>query len=233
MVKHVFDHGAAVAVESSRIADLTSEVDLDKRVPSCPDWCVRELVLHVGEVQRFWAENVRSARPDEPWNGERVAPASDADLGRWLREGTAHLVTALDDAGNDSPCWTWWGDPFSSGAVARHQVQEAAVHRWDAESALSMPMPIERSVADDGVGDFLSVMLGRGAEHLPGSVRLAASDTGTDWRVGPDDGGVGATIRAPASDLVLLLYRRIPTSAVVIEGDRRVAEALVGAAGTE
>ena len=28
---------------------------LDERVPGCPDWTGRDLIGHLGEVQRFWA----------------------------------------------------------------------------------------------------------------------------------------------------------------------------------
>ena len=59
----------------------------------------------------------------------------DRDLLAWLGWCTYTLLGALRDAGPDAPCWAWWGEPRTSLAVARHQAQEVAVHRWDAELA--------------------------------------------------------------------------------------------------
>lgn len=45
------------------------------------------------------------------------------------------MLDAMRAAGPDRGCWTWWGNsqaPETSGAVARHQIQEIAVHTYDA-----------------------------------------------------------------------------------------------------
>src|ERR1017187_2840194 len=65
----VLDRIGAIRGESARIADLLDGADLDARVPSCPDWALRDLVLHLGEVQRSWAGCLRARRADEPWEG--------------------------------------------------------------------------------------------------------------------------------------------------------------------
>ena len=113
---------------------------LDANVPSTPEWSLRDLAHHVGEVQRFWAENVRVANPDGAWPG-KVAPPTDDVLAGWLRQATASLCDALEAAGPAAPCWTWWGEPATAGAVARHQVQEIAVHAWDAEAVGGVARP--------------------------------------------------------------------------------------------
>lgn len=224
------DHLAAIAADSERVADLAVHGDLTKPVPSCPGWTLHDLVDHLGEVQRFWAENVRAADPGSPWPGE-VSPA-DSDVAGWMRECTAALLDALRAAGDDAPCWTWWGEPQSVEAVKRHQVQEAAVHRWDAEAAIGTPNPLPPDVAHDGVGEFLEIMLGNDAASVPGTVALASTDTGGRWVVGSDDVPV-AEISGTASDLVLSLYRRVGPSALSVTGDNAVTTAFLAAAGTD
>jgi uncharacterized protein (TIGR03083 family) len=226
----MFDYLAAIAVESGRVAELVDQVSPESRVPSCPDWSFRELVVHLGLVQRFWGANVRARNPSEPHRSPDDPPEAGADLAGWMRGSTAALLSALEEAGLDAPCWTWWGEPRTAGAVARHQAQEAAVHRWDAEAASGRePHPLEPAVADDGVAEFLEVMLGTAAASVPGPVTLVATDTGGRWQTG-GAGGPGARVLAAASDLVLLLYRRIPRRDVYVEGDVAVLDALLAAA---
>jgi uncharacterized protein (TIGR03083 family) len=236
----MLDRTEAIRTDSARIADLVdpsvTKVDLEARVPGCPDWALRDLVLHIGEVQRFWAGNIKHARVDEPWPGEFSAPPSDPELAVWMRASTDALLTALDQTAHDGPCWTWWGDPATAGAVGRHQVQEAALHRWDAESAVGPPRPLDTEVATDGVAEFLSVMAGLDAAVEPDSILLQATDTDGRWTVGPPsaaDGQPKATVRAQVSDLVLLLFGRIGPSAVEIEGDQSLVALLLEAIDTE
>lgn len=224
------DRLAAIAADSARVAQIAAGPVADVPVPSCPGWTIRDLVDHLGEVQRFWAENVRAADPAAPWQGDRDAPAT-ADLAGWMRTSTDRLVSALRDADDTAACWTWWGDPRTAGAVSRHQVQEAAVHRWDAEAATGTPQPLAPEVGDDGVAEFLEVMLGDVASQLPGAVELVSSDTAGRWVVGA--GSPSATVIATASDLVLLLYGRVGVDQLEVTGAPSAVTALVAAANTE
>ena len=205
---------------------------LDARVPSTPAWTLRDLAHHVGEVQRFWGENVRAADPGAPWPGEVAMPPDDG-LEDWLREGSSSLCDALESTGPATPCWTWWGEPATAGAVARHQVQEIAVHRWDAEAVFASPSPLREDVADDGVGEFLEIVLGASADALPGVVTLRATDTGGSWRVtGGGPGRRQAQVSGTASDLVLILYRRLPVSDCIVEGDPLLVASFLALADT-
>jgi uncharacterized protein (TIGR03083 family) len=222
-----FDYLAAIAVDSARVAEVAARTPAATPIASCPEWNLAALVGHLGEAQRFWAENVRAATSQSPWDGDRTPPA--AELGRWMSESTELLLAALTDAPADSPCWTWWGEPNTAGAVARHQVQEAAVHRWDAESANGAPSPLAAELAHDGVGEFLEIMLDDDAGLPDGEVVLESIDTGGRWRAGRP-GERSVLLRASASDLVLLLYGRLPPSAVESEGDLALLATLLTAA---
>jgi uncharacterized protein (TIGR03083 family) len=230
----MFDRLEVIAAESARFADLAATTPDDTPIVSCPEWTSRDLVAHLEEVQRFWAGNVRAARPDEPTETEGQPPGP-AGRAAWMRASTEALLDALRQADDVTPCWTWWDAPRTAGAVARHQVQEAAVHRWDAEAAVGTPGPLDSEVAHDGVGEFVEIMIGHDLDDLDGVVRLQTSDTGGEWSLGtPNTGGSpDATITGTASDLVLLLYRRVPLSAVTVDGERAVAEAMLALLDTQ
>jgi uncharacterized protein (TIGR03083 family) len=230
----MFDTLQAIRGDSSRFALAIEGADLSGPVPSCPEWSVRDLIGHLGGVQRFWADNVRAGDAGQPSRHEHPVPTSDDELVGWMRASTEELLGALGESSEAAPCWTWWSAPRTCGAVARHQAQEAAVHRWDAEASVGDASPLDAAVADDGVAEFLEVMLGSASSTMPGSVSLVADDTGGEWIVG-DQRGPHAVVRASASDLVLLLYGRLPQSAdgIKIEGEAALLGELLGSADTD
>ncbi|WUW17318.1 maleylpyruvate isomerase N-terminal domain-containing protein [Streptomyces sp. NBC_01465] len=74
--------------------------------------------------------------------GAGSSPRERAARPAWSAESTAQLLGALREYGPDRDCWTWWGgsqSPRTSGAVARHQVQEATVHTYDAQTTVGAP----------------------------------------------------------------------------------------------
>ena len=159
----------------------------------------------------------------------------DSDLLAWLGWCTYSLLGALREAGPEAPCWTWWPGPHTAGAVGRHQAQEAAVHRWDAEGVTGDSGPLRPELADDGVPEFMEIMVGPDLASLPGAVTLTATDTGASWRVAGEGGERSARVselRAPASDLVLMLYRRLPVPDVAVDGDPILVAALLSLADT-
>jgi uncharacterized protein (TIGR03083 family) len=172
------------------------------------------LILHLGRVQRFWATTVRAGELDPEFPAEETGPDNAEDLAAWFRASTRELLDALRDVAWETPAWTWWKEDRTVGALARHQVQEAAVHRWDAQLALGSPQPLPEKLADDGVDEFLWI-----ARQMrgPEPVAFRATDSGTTYAAGSGDPVV--TVSAPASDLVLLLYGRISADDVLIEGD--------------
>ena len=226
-----------IAAESRRLSDLVAALDLEARVPSTPEWSVRDLAHHIGEVQWYWGENVRAQNPDERSGAELTAFPEDSDLLAWLGWCTYSLTSALREVGPDAPCWAWWPQPHTAGAVGRHQAQEASVHRWDAEGVTGSAAPLHDGLAEDGVPEFIEIMVGADLASLPGTVTLTATDTGASWRVAgtPAGGGSGtrtSELRASASDLVLMLYRRLPVPDDAVVGDPILVAALLSLADT-
>ena len=230
---------------SAVLRAAAAEVDLDSLVPGCPDWAVRDLVTHLGEVQRTWAYIVAAGPSDEPPDEDEIPGTEpEGDLLAWSAASTGELVRALAAAGPDQGCWTWWAAagsaPANSGAVARHQVQEAAVHAFDAQESAGHAEPLPAQVAADGPGEFITVGLASMGPwpHEPGQVALDGGETGT-WVIdldadgarlhGPQDGPAkpGASLRGTASDLVLALYSRTTPGEVEMEGDDELAQQLL------
>jgi uncharacterized protein (TIGR03083 family) len=220
LLEQIEDRSGVLRDAASAVPDFTA------RVPGCPDWTLADLVTHIGGVQRFWARVTALADPAGPPSGE----------------STTLLVEALRAAGPDSPAWTWWGSsdaPLTAGAIARHQVQEAAVHAYDAQESAGKPEPLPAAIAVDGVAEFIQVGLGASGPWPNRPARIAFSATeGPSWvldlspsgaRLDPAASGEPvATVHGSASDLVLALYERVPFDDLRVDGDRSVLAELVG-----
>jgi uncharacterized protein (TIGR03083 family) len=233
-----------LALVEDRSAALRSSVagspDRGVRVPSCPDWSLCDLVEHITQVHRFWAAAVAAGPADKPPD---VAPADDAPSAVLLDRSAAatqELIAALRAAGPAAGCWTWWGDsnvPMTSGAVARHQVQETAVHAFDAQLATGTAQPIPVLAAIDGIAEFISISYGTAGPwpHEPCQIGLRAAE-GQSWLLDLTASGAhlidgqhetAADLHGPVSDLLLTLHGRLPLDSLRTEGDRAILENLL------
>ncbi|MFJ9731430.1 maleylpyruvate isomerase family mycothiol-dependent enzyme [Streptomyces sp. NPDC101169] len=229
-------------------AAVASAPSLDVRVPTCPEWTLFDLAQHIGEGRRDWAATVAAgpAPAKSAAEGAPAAPREREALSAWLAESTGQLLDALREAGPDRGCWTWWGasqSPRTCGAVARHQLQQMAVHTYDAQLTVGAPEPLPEEVALDGVEEFLFTCVATSSAwpHKPTAFDFHATE-GRSWRLtvdgdgarsarvpapgttpvaaageGPDAAGV--SVRGTASELVLFVYDRIPADSLRIEGD--------------
>ncbi|HET9089061.1 MAG TPA: maleylpyruvate isomerase family mycothiol-dependent enzyme [Acidimicrobiales bacterium] len=213
----------AIIDASDSVAALITDDTRPVTVPSCPEWTLEELAWHLGVVQRFWAVNVLAGDTSAPLEtiDDDIVSESGA-FAAWCRDSTAQLIDALDRLEEDAPCWTWWGEPQSAGAVARHQVQEAIVHAWDAANALGVAAPLPRDAALDGVPEFLHVHRSSLVVPADRALTFHASDADASWTIGS---GEVTTISANASDLVLYLHRRRPLEGLNVAGDPEVVHA--------
>ncbi|HEV7709000.1 MAG TPA: maleylpyruvate isomerase N-terminal domain-containing protein [Asanoa sp.] len=216
-------------------------------MPTCPEWTLFDLLRHLDEGRRAWAATV-AAGPDATGKvapeGAPSAPREREALLAWLAASTRELLDALREAGPDRGCWTWWGDsqsPQTCGAVARHQLQEVAVHTYDAQVTVGAAEPLPEEVALDGVDEFLSTCVATTVAwpHEPAVVDFHASE-GRSWRLSLNADGarstpavakgedpVDADLRGTAGELVLVFYSRIPMDSLKLDGDRRHFDRLV------
>lgn len=226
-------------------AAVASAPSLDPQVPTCPEWTLRELVEHLGQGRRAWAATV-AAGPTASAKSVASGPAAPRErdaLLAWQAASTDELLAALRAAGPDRGCWTWWGDsqsPQTCGAVARHQLQEVAVHTYDAQVTAGTGQPLPDEVALDGVDEFLSTCCTTTSAwpHEPCTVDYHATE-GSSWRqrlsadgsrvdrLAPGATGADAAITGSAGDLVLVLYGRIPAPSLKVDGDGRIFDQLM------
>lgn len=181
-----------------------AETDLGARVEHCPDWSMADLIWHVIGVHRFWngvATDLPSTEPDEVPEQDR--PADGALIPELLR-GMELMVATLRNADQGAACWTW-GLEQNVGFITRHQVQEAAVHHWDAVNAGpgAAAWTMDPAHAADAVDEMLTHSLpnerwpSEDTDGLGGTLWFCASrdrtGEGDTWHV--VDGDLPGTLR--------------------------------------
>ena len=208
---------------------VASSSDPHVRVPSCPDWSLRDLVEHLTEVHRFWTAAVVAGPSERP---PTITPLDDprsVDLLARSAAAMQDLLTALRAAGPTMGCWTWWGDsevPMTSGAVARHQVHEAAIHACAAQRATGAPQPVPTAIAGDGIAEFIDVSYDTAGPwpYAPARISLHATE-GASWLLELQAPGAPvpetvAELSGSASDLLLTLHGRLGLERLRSQGDR-------------
>ncbi|MFG3260420.1 maleylpyruvate isomerase family mycothiol-dependent enzyme [Streptomyces sp. NPDC048172] len=234
---------------------------LAARVPTCPDWSLRELTVHLGGAYRWFGELVRTRAtamvPHEdvpgyhgPGDGAS-ASASAEELDAWFAESARLAVEEMRAADPDARVWSWSTPAEQTAAFwARRATHETVVHRADACFAARTPFTVAPEVAADCLEEWLEILaspvvqdhkeeIRRLRDHAGKSLRLRAVEAdpalradwlieltpeGFTWHRGRTeaDADATATVHAPApTDLLLLLYRRVPATddRVEVRGD--------------
>ncbi len=233
--------------ELSAIVTLVEVGPSDSRVPACPGFDLDGLARHVGQVCGFWVQMLCEARGGAP--PESAAEDDPAGRARWLAARAEQMVAELRRTSAGSPCWTWDDDDRSAGFVARRVCHEMSVHRVDAESAVGRATPISAAVAADGVEELLDLVRVRpkggdaDGERVGATVHLHATDldgggpgaSSGEWLLTLGPGTIDVTrehakgdvaVRAPVSDLMLLLYSRPTGQPAEVFGDESVLAVL-------
>jgi uncharacterized protein (TIGR03083 family) len=222
--------------EGRLLAAAAEEAGTDAKVPTCPDWQVRDLVRHIGMVHRwaaaFVAEGHTSYHPDGG------LPDLDGDaLLAWFREGHRYLVGTLASAAPDVQCWHFLPALSPLAFWARRQAHETTVHRIDAESARGGERSgIDPGFATDGIDELLRGFHARPKSKVrsdePRVLRVRATDTdGAVWTVRLSQeppvavrdaaGDADCEVAGSAAQLYLALWNRLPFPSVT--GDASVA----------
>lgn len=220
-----------------------AEGRLDADVTSCPGWNMAELVWHTGEVHHFW-EQIAAKGLHDYHDAERPKRPEEPALLEWFRAGVERLAETLGSADPEREVWTW-SSQRDIAFIQRRMAQETAVHRWDAQEAAGAPKPVEAELAVDGIDEFLDFFLPAEPDRLGGdgdSIHLHSTDAAGEWLVRVQHGELSvqrehakgdAAVRAPASDLLLFLWRRKDAADVEVLGDRGALDRFMGRADLE
>jgi uncharacterized protein (TIGR03083 family) len=237
---------------TATLVQLIDGADLTRPVPTCPDGTMRQLITHVGRAHR-WATAIVATRSAVPIPFREVPdgklPGDQREHADWLRTGAAGVIDAVRTAG-DEQVWTHPG-PGPAWYWARRMAHETAVHRADAQIALGQRPQIDPVTAADGIDEWLGFLgapdPGEGRPSLAGlhgkALHVHVTDeevAGGEWMIRPTAGGItvepghgkgDVAVRGPASDLLLLLLRRIPPGDPPVEvlGDAAVLDELLAA----
>ncbi|MEV3928553.1 MULTISPECIES: maleylpyruvate isomerase family mycothiol-dependent enzyme [unclassified Streptomyces] len=220
-----------ILAQTELLGALVEDAALSRRVPTCPDWNLRELVLHVGGAHRWAGETVRSRASDEIPE-DRVPDAGGPDGGdaaalrAWLTAGAAATVDALREAGPDTEVWTWAWERRTA-FWARRMAHETVVHRADAALATGTAYEVEPGLAADTVTEWLQIVAfaqGEGDPEAAGlkgggrSLHLHATDApGAEWLIEFGEDGftwrhahakATVALRGPMAELMLAFNRR-------------------------
>ena len=220
-----------ILAQTDRLGALLKGADLTRRVPTCPEWNVRELVVHVGGAHRWAGEIVRrravDAVPDDQVPDTEGPSGDDADaLARWLAAGAAATVDALREAGPDTEVWTWAWERRTA-FWARRMDHETAVHRADAALAAGTAYEVAPDLASDTITEWLRIVAFAQAQGDPEaaelrgagrSLHLHATDVpGAEWLIDLGEHGftwrhahekATVVLRGPLTELMLAFNRR-------------------------
>jgi uncharacterized protein (TIGR03083 family) len=237
----ISEHLEYLRRDGAALAGAAERAGLDAHVPACPDWQVRELVRHQGDIHRWAAANLLrgTAEPmsdDEAGASLLTWPDDDSALLDWFREGHAKLVKTIESTPDDAVAFTFLPAPTARAFWARRQAHETAIHRADAESASGAVTPYDAAFAADGIDETVRGFAsrpGRLVADPPRTLAIRPVDTTMSWFVtlGPDglavaagDGAADCTLAAPASDIYLLLWNRRDARGLDVTGDGAVLE---------
>lgn len=210
-------------------------VPLDSRVPSCPDWDVRGLLVHVGQVHEWVREVVKHGDADP---SQSTSPGQAEDAIAWYLDQAEQLLHVLETTPPDKPCTGHQPTNKRAAYWARRQAHEVAMHHVDADLAAGGGAHYDASLAADGIAEVLDVWMPLISQRirppaLTAPVLLACTDTPERWLVSPapdvpDTEGpevsatdLANTIRGTASDLLLAMWNRAATVTVTGDAARR------------
>lgn len=236
-------HRASLQRDAAALA-AAARKDLAVPIPSCPGWCMADLVWHTGTAVQWADRRIRRHAAlidaDTPITVE--APPDD-QLVDWLEEGAARLLVTLAEVDPDDTLGKDWIEPGYPGpSLARHYAREVGVHRWDAEKACGAATPLDDDLASDWLDGILTTWLPRASSQgrqAQGDwsgqrVLFRRCDGPQRWLVtlrGPgaveisrDEAHADVVAEGNGAALLLLAMNRIPSSdpSLVVQGEREI-----------
>ncbi|MFF9403387.1 maleylpyruvate isomerase family mycothiol-dependent enzyme [Streptomyces sp. NPDC014744] len=175
-----------------------AENRLDDSVPACPEWRIRDVVHHLGNVASFIHACVEQGAGEPEFTDAEMLP--DDRLLPWAAKEWDRVLDRLAAADALAAAWNWSTQPHVVSFWPRCLTHEAFVHGWDVADAVGQSLTIPADVAADGVDEILAVHLAAGARDgrlftRTGRIEVHSTDTGDRWLVEL----AAATVRTRAS----------------------------------
>ncbi|MEV0261010.1 maleylpyruvate isomerase family mycothiol-dependent enzyme [Streptomyces sp. NPDC050617] len=131
-------------------------------VPACPEWRVRDVVHHLGNVASYVHACVEHG-PGQPEFTDAEMPPDERVI-QWAADEWDRTLDRLTAADQRAPAWNWSAEPHVVSFWPRCLTHEVFVHSWDIADAAGESLAVPAGVAADGVDEILAV-------HLPAGVR--------------------------------------------------------------
>lgn len=114
-------HLEALIDQSAQFAEALRDADLQRQVPTCPQWSLYRLTEHVGKAHR-WATAIVAhgvIAPASPRELDSVQASDDPEqLGQWLRGGAGELPTRSVRPVRRLPCGAGWAPSLRGSGLA-------------------------------------------------------------------------------------------------------------------
>jgi uncharacterized protein (TIGR03083 family) len=235
---------AGVQEETAAFAEAVVGLDPHARVPTCPEWRVRDLVMHIGQAHRWSAELVRTRAAAPVPDPRKTGPGDPQGWAGWLRDGAAELVGAVTDAGPETAVWTFLGERPARFWL-RRMLADTSVHHADAALCAGTDFAIAPELAADAISEGLELLSAAGAAGLKPALAELRGDGQTlhlrpeeqcaGWLITRTPGGVAwerrtadgdAVIAGAVRDLLLVFARRLAPDdgRITISGDRPLVD---------
>lgn len=221
--------------ESAVLAAIAPERTIDV-VPHIEGWTVGTVIGHTGWVANFAALSLQTTPDTPPRRSSVPEPPLGDDVLPWFSTARDTILKELETTDLDAIRPTFTG-PKPARWWLRRLAHETAMHRWDAASSSGSAEPIDAALARDGITEVFEVFAESrlNVEQLGGAgetIHLHATDIedgewmvtlGADkieWTIGHEKADVAA--KGTASDLLLMLWSRLPPSRLEIFGDAKL-----------
>ncbi|MGA7049940.1 MAG: maleylpyruvate isomerase family mycothiol-dependent enzyme [Mycobacterium sp.] len=231
-----FDYLTSIETNGRALLGMAADCDLDSPVPACPEWTLRDLLEHVAGSNR-WVTKCVTERLTPQKRILPPGPSGRDELKKWSQESLDELLTVLSATAPEQLVWTPIQGPLGSTWWRRTAALEGAIHRNDAENALSMnPETIHARLALGGIDEyaeeFLPLMLHAVPEQPPVTALLLSPTDVDDSRLlslipagdDRDPGPAEVELSATASELLLWMWNRVPDGTVTVRGDDAVMQ---------
>jgi uncharacterized protein (TIGR03083 family) len=216
----------------------TAPRGLDRPVPICAPWDVREVLAHLATVYDHKVMTMRLGRQPETGEWTTDEPFGK-DTVEWFADEHAKLLSELVQHKPSDYAWSWWEPDQTVGFWYRRMALETVVHRVDVESQFGSVSAIDAALAIDGIDEVLMVMLagdGEAAAAVPavGTVEVLAD--GAAWSVTLEESNTlvtpgrrtspRAVLSGDPATLFLYLWGRAPIDTLTRHGDESLIVAM-------